>query len=383
MGYHFNFGRSFSGCAFFDAKKPDVGGKMTENSNDPGRRADRSIFFPLLIIFSGVLLLLSNLNYISGDFWSLIIRFWPIFFVIGGIDDLLNRKWTGAIINFGIGSILILANFGLSSMSTWQIITNYWPILVIGIGLDIIFRGRSVLGSLVGVGLAIVLILGLFWFAFLGTSPNEVTSKPIRFELGDIQQAELNIKPLAGKLILNKADSNEQLLDGEIFSANHDDLSIESELNGKTQKITISSPQQIIIPSKNMSNNSPWELFLNADVPFLINIEQVIGAQDLLLTGLNIQDLESNLVIGTMKISLPDIEKLEGDLECIIGEMVIVVPEGLSVTIELNSGMTGVTLSDGFTRAGDTIYSKNFNENKDSVKLKVNLPMGSLKVMHP
>jgi predicted membrane protein len=63
--------------------------------------------------------------------------------------------------------------------------------------------------------------------------------------------------------------------------------------------------------------------------------------------------------------------------------MVIVVPEGLSVTIELNSGMTGVTLSDGFTRAGDTIYSKNFNENKDSVKLKVNLPMGSLKVMHP
>ena len=356
---------------------------MAENSNKPGRRADRSIFFPLLIIFSGILLLLSNLNLISGDFWSLIIRFWPIFFVIGGIDDLLNRKWTGAIINFGIGSILILANFGLLSMTTWQIIMNYWPILVIGIGLDIIFRGRSVVGSLVGVGLAIVLVLGLFWFAFRGTSTNEAISQPIRFELGNIKQAELNIKPLAGKLNLNKADSNNQLLEGEIFSANHEDLSIESELNGQTQKISISSPQMIVIPSKNMNNNSAWELFLNTDVPFLINIEQVFGVQELMLTGLNIQDLESNLVMGTMHITLPDIENLNGSLECIIGEVVIVVPEGLSVTIELNSGMTGVTLGEGFTREGDKIYSMKSNDNEDSVLLSVNLPMGSLKVMHP
>ncbi len=356
---------------------------MTENSKDFNRKADRSIFFPLLIIFIGVIILLSNLKLIPGSGFDLILRYWPIFFIFSGFDDLLNRKWTGAIIDFGIGSILILANLGFFAMSTWQIIINFWPILIIGIGLDILFRGRSIASSLIGVGLAFLLMLALFWFAFQGNTTKQAISTPIHYKLGDIKKVELNIKPLAEKLVIDKTDSNDLSIEGKIFTSNTEDLTIESETTDQVQKILISNSWVNRWPLRIVNNEKLWNLSLNANVPYIINIDQIFGIQNLTLTGLNIEGLQSNLVIGTMEITLPEIEKLNANLECIIGEMVVIIPEGYPVTIELNSGMTGVTLAEGFVRDGDKIYSKNFSANENDVLLKVNLPLGSLKVKNP
>ena len=355
---------------------------MSENSNYTGGKSDRSIFFPLLIIFIGVILLLTNLNLIPGNGWNLIVRFWPIIFVFGGIDDLINRKWTGAIINFGVGSILILANFGFFSMSTWQIILNFWPILIVAIGLEIIFRGRSIVGSLMGVGFSILLVLGLFWFAMQGPLTKDAISHPISYEMENIQQAELNIKPLVGKLTIDSGDFTNQLIKGEILASNNEEIKIESELSGQTQKFSISTSGNVILPSKNLNNGFPWDLSLNTNVPFSINIEQIIGIQNLLLTGLDIENLDTKLVIGTMEVTLPETDKLTAELECIIGEMVIIVPEGIPLTIHLDSGMTGVSLGDGFVREGDVIYSKHSRSNQGYV-LNVNLPLGSLQVYNP
>jgi len=71
---------------------------------------------------------------------------------------------------------------------------------------------------------------------------------------------------------------------------------------------------------------------------------------------------------------------LAANLECIIGEMVIKIPEGVDVRIELESGMTGVSLDEGFNREGDVIYSTGAKTNNVNV-LSVNLPIGSLKVL--
>jgi len=355
---------------------------MSENTKYTVGKSDRSIFFPLLIIFIGVIILLSNLNFIPGNGWNLIVRFWPIIFVFGGFDDLLNRKWSGAIINFGVGSLLILANFGYLSMTTWQIIINFWPILIVALGLEIIFRGRSIVGSLIGVGLSILLVLGLFWFASQGSRTKDAVSHPVSYEVENIKRAELNIKPLVGNLTIDSGDFTNQLIEGEIFASNNEEIKIESELSDQTQKISIFTSGNVIVPSKNMNNGFPWELSLNTNVPFSIDIEQIIGIQKLLLNELDIQNLNTTLVIGTMEVTLPDTDKLTADLECIIGEMVIIVPEGIPLTINLDSGITGVSLGDGFVREGDVIYSKHSRINQGYV-LNVNLPIGSLKIVNP
>ena len=124
----------------------------------------RSIFFPILLILVGLFFLLSNLNMIPGDGWSLVIRFWPLVFIIGALDDLINYKWVGAVINFGLGAILLLANLGYFQWSAWQLILRLWPVFIIAIGLDIAFRGQSVVGSLIG-----ILFRCLSWAVWYGS----------------------------------------------------------------------------------------------------------------------------------------------------------------------------------------------------------------------
>ncbi|MDO9087505.1 MAG: DUF5668 domain-containing protein [Anaerolineaceae bacterium] len=353
---------------------------MEQNSNIKVEKRNRSIFFPLLIVFIGIYLLLSNLNMIPGGGWNLLVRFWPVIFILGSIDDLLNQKWVGAVINFSLGFILVLANFGFFSMSSWQIIINYWPVLIIALGLEIILRGRSVVTSLIGIAFAGLLVFGLVSFAIKGPLTKDANSHLIEYGKQGITNVELTIKPLVGNLVIKSGESTNQLVTGEIQVSGDEHLVKESEILNGEQKITLASSGNVMLPSRNVQNGYPWYLALNSEIPFSLTIEQIIGIQKLLLSELNIDALDAMLVIGTMEVVLPEEEFLAANLECIIGEMVIRIPEGMEVRIELDSGMTGVSLDDGFIKEGNLIYSTGA-KTKDVTVLKVNLPMGSLKVL--
>lgn len=353
---------------------------MGQNSNINIEKRNRSVFFPLLFIFIGIYLLLSNLDMLPGGGWILLVRFWPVIFILGSIDDLLNQKWVGAAINFSLGFILVLANFGFFSMSSWQIIINYWPVLIIALGLEIILRGRSVITSLIGIAFAALIVFGLVSFALKGPLTKDANSHLIEYGKQGITNAELTIKPLVGNLMIKSGESTTQLVTGEIRVSGDEDLVEESEIINREQKITIASSGNVMLPSRNVQNGYPWDLALNSDIPFVLNIEQIIGIQKLLLSDLNIDALDTMLVMGTMEVDLPEKDFLTANLECIIGEMVIRIPEGMDIRIELDSGMTGVSLDDGFIKEGDLIYSSGGKTNDVNV-LKVNLPIGSLKVL--
>ena len=48
------------------------------------------IFFPLVLVVLGFLLLFSNLGYIQFDFWQFITTWWPLLLIIGGLDILIG-----------------------------------------------------------------------------------------------------------------------------------------------------------------------------------------------------------------------------------------------------------------------------------------------------
>ncbi len=352
-------------------------------SEETGREKYRvGLFFPLLIIFVGIVLLLSNLHIIP-DAWSLLLRFWPIVFLLSGVEDLFNRKWTSTVFNYGIGSILLLANFGFFAMSTWQIILNFWPVVIIAIGMEILLRDRSVTSILFGVGVSLLVIVGMFWFAWQSPIIKDGTPTPISIDQVEVDEVKLTLNPLAANFQLKTEKDQKQFLSGEIVTAHNEQLKVLSELTGSEQTIELSSEGIVYLPSRNIKNGYPWNLTLNSDFPVALDIEQNVGKQKLFLDDLVLNKLNSRLMIGTMEIFLP--EKLEnaGKLECIIGEMTIIVPKDMPLQIQLDSGMTGVSLAEGFTRIGDTIYSPEASRTSSDSLLLVKLPMGSLKVKNP
>ena len=357
---------------------------MSENLEQKKYRHHRSIFFPLLIIFIGVLLLLFNFGFLPNG-WSVLLRFWPVLFIFSGLDDLVNQKWTGAVFNVGLGAILVLANFGFFSMSSWQIIVNFWPVLIIAIGMEIIFRGRSAIGSVIGVAFSVLVILGIIWFAMQGPLVKEAESTPITYELKNVQEVDLNLKPLVANMKLETSLMPDQIIDGEIFTSEKENLSVNTSFveSNQIQRIQIASEGNVVFPSKNMNNGYPWDLKLSSEVPFTLKIEQVFGIQKLSLQDLILESIDSQLVIGSMEVQLPDNMENNGKLECVIGELVLIVPDDMALKIQIDTGITGVSLDDGFVREGDFIYSKAAKRNNQDQLLIVNLPIGSLQVKNP
>jgi hypothetical protein len=356
---------------------------MSTNFDKEYRRKDhhRSVFFPVLLILIGVFFLLSNLNLMPGNAWSIFVRFWPVLFIIGSFDDLINQKWVGALMNFGIGSILLLANLGYFSWTAWQLITRLWPVFIIAVGLDVIFRGQSVLGSLIGVGISILVLGGLIWFALQGPLMGNTSSLNINYGLEGAGQAEILAKPAVGSVYMSAADLDEDLINGKISLAKEETLTQEYDVKNGVGNLYLSSEGTVVFFSQTTGNGFPWDLELNDDVPMIMTIDQGIGQQTLNLDGLNLTSFNIKLGIGSARITLPTEEQFEAKIECGIGEVVIIVPENLSVKIKLDSAISGVDFPSDFIREGDWIYSPNAKNNPDSSVLSLNNAIGSVKIL--
>lgn len=354
---------------------------MSENNQKTYyRERHRSIFFPVLLILLGVFFLLANMNLIPGNAWGLVVRFWPLLFIIGSLDDLINQKWVGAVINFGLGSILMLANLGYFPWTAWQMIWRLWPVFIIAIGLDIAFRGQSVLGSLIGVSIAVLIIAAIAWFALQGPFTGTGEMIDVQFDLKNAETYEVSLDPVVGVLNIDAKPLGKQLVTGEIAYAESEDLSQAYELDGDTAKLKLTSSGVVVFPSRTGSNGYPWDLTFNDDVPMVLDIEQGAGQQELDLKGLNLSDFNISLGVGQMEIVLPDEEVFTADLELAIGELVVVVPEGLAVRIELDTAISSTNIPNTFTREGDTVYSPGAMNKTDVSVLRISNPIGAVRI---
>ena len=76
----------------------------------------RSFFWPVILLGAGVIWLLSNLNIIPAENLWLLLQLWPVLIIMAGLDILFSRRWplVGAILALLTltGVVLILVNGG-------------------------------------------------------------------------------------------------------------------------------------------------------------------------------------------------------------------------------------------------------------------------------
>jgi hypothetical protein len=353
---------------------------MSENEKFERHHRHRSVFFPVLLIIIGAFFLLSNLNMISGSAWTLVVRFWPILFLLGAIDDLLNYKWVGAVFNIGIGGVLLLANLGYFPWTAWEMIFRLWPIFLIALGLDIVFRGESIVGSLIGVSISVVVVGALVWFALQGPLVGNEQALDISHPADSAELVEMRIQPAVAELQIDSEPNQEQVLTGTVKLAEQETLTDDYFVSNKTGHLNLSSQGTVILPSKTKKDGFLWDLSLNDEIPLKLEIEQGVGQQVLDLQDVNLQSLNSNLGVGQLTITLPDQGEFEGDLECSIGELVIRVPENMAVKFVLDTALTSVDFPSSFYREGDVIYSDQNKTEADLNTVFVEVAIGSLRI---
>ena len=343
-------------------------------------RKPASLFFPLLLVAAGVLILMINTGSLSGTVWQNLTQYWPVILLIAGLDGLYKRDgWVGPLVLLGLGAVLLLANLGYIEDSGFSLLLKLWPVLLVAIGLDVIFGHRaSIWSNLIRVALGIALIGGIVWLATVSPYFSMgMKSVPFEQSLDKAKEAEVRFGVAVGELYLSGGAEDDVLVSGKAGLPKEIDLQpvYDAPANGKS-RLAIEANDVVILPVH--SSISPWEFDLNSEIPIFLTAGTGIGEMRVNLSDTLVSEFESEMGIGQTVITLPEDLDVEASASVAIGELVIKVPAGSEVLIKTDNAIVGTTLPVGYTRSGDTIRSPKSDAGASKITLNLEVAIGSL-----
>jgi hypothetical protein len=336
----------------------------------------RSLFFPLLLVVLGVFLLLTNLGTIEGSTWSIVSTYWPLIFVVGGLDGLYRRDgWVGSLVFIGLGTILLLGNLHYLQWGGLDLLLRLWPVLLVGWGLDVAFgHNSSTWSTILRVGLGLLLIGGIVWLAMVG--PISSPARVINFSqsLDGATSSEVNISLAAGELHLTGAAADTVLAEGKVYLPNSMNMNpvYSKPVEGRS-RLDVQGAGIVVLPMQITS--TPWNLKINSTIPVDLTTKEAMGllvadASDIKLERLTVQQ-----AMGKTVVTLPENVSFEGSIDNAIGEIVIRVPKGTDLTLHTDTGIVSVDIPSSYSRTQGQITSPSGDYKVD---LKVNIAIGSL-----
>ena len=347
---------------------------MTNKNNRP------SLFFPLLIVSVGIILLLKTLSIIDNESLRSVLRFWPVLLIIGGFDGFYQRNgYVGPTISIGAGIIFLLCNLGYIEVNIWSIILKFWPVLIIAAGFDLLFGRRSFLFGVIGIIIGISLLIGMVWLSGDLNNYDLNNNENINLEYNNTTTADISLAPKVSDLTITSGTSPKMLLEADILLGNRE--SLDKTIDQDNNQIALeSSSSNYSYPFPTTVKNGSWDIKVNKNIPLNLQTDLIIGKQDLDLYELQLEEFNSKTIIGKNTIYLPRKGSASVAIELVIGELIIYLPENTTVNIEVDTGLTLVNLPKGYTKTGSSIKSNSITNSTDNINLEIDQPVGILTI---
>lgn len=354
---------------------------MADNKVAP-RSKRGSIFFPLLLIIIGLMFLLSNMGVISGDVWILLLQFWPILLIVIGLDSIFKREGlVGATFFIGLGVIFLLANLGYLSVSVWQLVLTLWPVFLIAIGFDILIGRRSVWASIAGVILVLVILAGALWLYGVGIDSGRIPAgEKISQNLEGATQAEVLIEPGAGELQIEDQNAAGILVAGTIPAGDSQTITSSYSVNNGNGIYRLRQSSESFVVPMGKPEKWLWDLGLNRDIPIDLELRLGAGSLDADLSNLILDSLGVNIGVGSVTVLLPENGRLEAGIEGAVGQLVIIVPQGMAVRINADTGLAGIQVPPDYAKIGNSYLSPGYDSNENRVELNVAIAIGNINI---
>ncbi len=352
---------------------------MSANSTKPKRKRI-GLFFPLLLILIGVFLLFSNLGVVSGNIWNLIWQFWPLLLIVIGLDSIFKREGlVASTFMIGIGVIFLLANLGYLNVSIWQMIFTLWPILIIAIGFDILVARRSIWASIAGMIVIAAILFGSLWlFGTTFASGTLLSSDQFEQSLNGATRAQLILEGSAGEMQVRSTDQPQILLTGSIPNGSNDQVQTSySVSSGNGTYILRDTSVQGFIPFTTTQTNE-WRFSITEAIPLELRLGLGAGAMDVDLSRVQLDNLAVNTAVGQTQIVLPEQGRYSAQVTSAIGQIVIIVPRGVGVRVNMDTALVDVDVPDEFLNPGDVYQSSNYESAENRVELSVDLAIGNV-----
>lgn len=340
-----------------------------------------SLFFPVFLIFIGVVFLLNNLGALSLSARDTILLCWPLLFVVGGLDSLLRREGAAIPTFFvGLGVILMLSNFDQLAVSTWQVLWSIWPIFLVAVGFDIMFGRRAFWTGLLASILIIAILLGVVWYFGSNLVRERLTTDIIEQTLSDVESAEVTLQPIVGHLSLSDQSQSDTLIVGKVKRLPGEKLLSSYQDLDNVGIFDIRSAGGTFLFSGTSDSQPSWDFRLTTDIPIDLNVNMIVGKLVLEAQELNLSNLLTSLVVGETVVYLPEEGNLSAKVEGVIGKTILYVPDSMAVSINARAGFLNVWVPEDYVSRDDRYYSPNYFSAANHLDLEVSQVIGQVSI---
>ena len=317
---------------------------------------------------------------IQGDVWSLIGQFWPLMFIVIGLDSIYKREGlVAATFLIGIGLIFLLANLGYLSVSVWQMVLTLWPILLIAIGFDILIGRRSIWASIVGMVVILIILAGALWFFGVSASQGStVQGEAIQQSLDGAIRADVEIAPAAGDIQIEATDVDGILIEGSLPAESVQNIESSYTVSGGTGTYVLrESGSRSFFPGLK-PGQMEWNLNLIESIPLDLALQLGAGNLDADLSTLDLDHLSLNTAVGNSSVILPAQGSLVAEIEGAIGQIEVTIPEGSGVQLQADTALVTLQLPPDFERVGEVYQSPGYQTATQKIDLVINLAIGNV-----
>ncbi len=351
------------------------------NSHDRKDTNRRGIFFPMLLLTAGVLMLLSNFGYLPGGFWGFVEIYWPALLIFAGLDGLIRGNGiTSSILVSGFGCVLLAGNLGYITITAWDLLSKAWPLILIGIGLDVIIGHKTAIRSVAGLIMAFLLIAGLVWVADLSL-PSSVQTQDFRQKFQNESSLSLNIQRTAGSIELISGGSSAQLVDAKLNLLRNEKVEPVVQQKSDSTVIDLANSKTVFPGTSRPVQNSTWKIAVNANPVLSLQSKVIMGENRLDLRGLNMKELICETTTGRSIVYLSETVGSSNHISGATGQITIHVPAGAPVKITANKAIGAISVPERYTRENGLIKSPAYKPGEPAIEVFVDLPIGAIQVV--
>jgi hypothetical protein len=286
------------------------------------------------------------------------------------------------IILIGVGSILLLTNLGVIKGNPWTIIFQLWPVLLIALGLEILFGGATGWRAVVSALLGLALVGGILWILIaqppipgLNFNSNLQTTN-ISHPLEGVESARANLSFGAGTNKIYALSDSNNLIEGQLQTYSTPNFSVST--SGDRATIVLGSGP-VSVPIVIPVSEETWNVGLNSGVTYDLNLNVGVGQSNIDLSKLRLSGGELDGGVGTSEIYLPGQGNYRLGINGGVGTIRIYVPSNLGVRAEVDGGVGSFNRLPDMKEVRDDVYeTPDFSSAEDTVTLIIDGGVGSI-----
>lgn len=277
-----------------------------------------------------------------------------------------------------IGVVLLLGQFGLLRLD-WSILWRLWPVLLILVGIEIILNYAHASG-VVMVLVALVVIGIALGVALLGTALRqpELARQRLSYPAEGIERAKVALHVDVSQLEIAPLREGANVLEAEItYDPERTELTHAFSRQGDAAQLLIRA-QTRGNWGTSVDRGGLWRVELNPRLPLELTINTGVGTGNLDLRTLTLESLYLNAGVGKINLILPQQGRYDVRINGGVGALTIEVPEAMEARVRVDGGVGSVEVGRRFHQEGKYYVTAGYDAASERAEVDIDGGVGSV-----